>query len=83
MPKFPPQVLRLFRKLLIVLCLGGLWTCISLFSAAILATSAVSPTEAGSIVEHLRTLDHSDALWVLIIPFSFFLVIMTRANRNR
>jgi len=70
-------------KKLITLCIVSfLLLCISVLSSTMLTTATFTTSEAGGIIENIGYGNGSNALWAVIIPASFFLVIFSRKRKS-
>lgn len=71
------------RKLVLVLLVSMFWFGVSVFTSALLTTTSVPDTEAVEVPERGLQLEGSEALWALIIPTTFFIVLSTRPRSGR
>jgi H+/Cl- antiporter ClcA len=72
------RIHKIGKKLITLCIVSFLLLCISVLSSTMLTTVTFTTTEASGIIQNIGHGNGSNALWAVIIPASFFLVIFSR-----
>ncbi len=72
------RVHRIGRKVIVLFLATFVLFIISILTTTMITTATFTTTEAGQMIENIRSEKGSNALWAFIIPAAFFLVISSR-----
>jgi len=76
------RVRKFGRKLTVLFAAALALFAISIVTTTMLATTTVTVTDAGQLIGSLDGKTGSNALWALIIPAAFFLVLSSRGWKH-
>jgi hypothetical protein len=71
-------VRRIGKKVIVLFLVSFVLFIISVVTTTMITTATFTTTEAGVIIEKIRTENGANALWAFIIPAAFFLVLSSR-----
>jgi len=76
------RIQKIGKRLISLLLVSFVLFCIAVLTTAMVTTATFTPSEAGDILKNVGPENASNALWALIIPAAFFVVLFSRNSRS-
>lgn len=76
------RIQKIGKRLISIFLVSFVLFCISVLTTTMITTATFTPSDASGILKNVSSENAPNALWALIIPAAFFLVLFSRNNKS-